>query len=268
MSRCLGRGPVRRAGTGYLLFENPGSGANQQLVDGPCWGPAGRDRGAGAGAQRLPVGLCRGPDRSRRPADAELRRRRTTGSGRTGRWPLEVADAGVPGVVAMRYNVYVVTAAQFVADLYTALLAGQTLGRGGRPRPGGSWRRRPVPRASRSSRWPLQDWSVPIVYEAAPLPLFTPPAEQRAARITIADADGRHAPRRDAGCPRPDVGFFGRDETLLALDRAFDSRSGRVAARLRRGGQDQPRRRSSPAGMPRTGGLATDDGWPGLVVWT
>ena len=33
----------------------------------------------------------------------------------------EVMDAGVTGVVAMRYNVYVVTAAQFVADLYAGL---------------------------------------------------------------------------------------------------------------------------------------------------
>ena len=40
----------------------------------------------------------------------------------------EVADAGVPGVVAMRYNVYVVTAAQFAADLYAHLLAGRSLG--------------------------------------------------------------------------------------------------------------------------------------------
>ncbi len=40
----------------------------------------------------------------------------------------EVADAGVPGVVAMRYNVYVVTAAQYTADLYAHLLAGKSLG--------------------------------------------------------------------------------------------------------------------------------------------
>jgi hypothetical protein len=33
--------------------------------------------------------------------------------------------AGVAGVVAMRYNVYVFTAAQFVANLYTALAQGQ-----------------------------------------------------------------------------------------------------------------------------------------------
>jgi hypothetical protein len=40
----------------------------------------------------------------------------------------EVMDAGVAGVVAMRYNVYVVTAAQFVADLYAALAQGAAQG--------------------------------------------------------------------------------------------------------------------------------------------
>jgi hypothetical protein len=37
-------------------------------------------------------------------------------------------DKGVSGVVAMRYNVYVVTAAQFVAELYGALVDGFPLG--------------------------------------------------------------------------------------------------------------------------------------------
>ena len=40
----------------------------------------------------------------------------------------EVMDAGVAGVVAMRYNVYVVTAARFIGELYAGLLAGQPLG--------------------------------------------------------------------------------------------------------------------------------------------
>jgi hypothetical protein len=44
----------------------------------------------------------------------------------------EVVDAGVPGVVAMRCNVYVITAAQYIADLYAHLLAG-------RSRPSPSW---------------------------------------------------------------------------------------------------------------------------------
>ena len=43
----------------------------------------------------------------------------------------EIMDAGVAGVVAMRYNVYVVTAAQFVADLYASLVRGRSLGNAG-----------------------------------------------------------------------------------------------------------------------------------------
>jgi hypothetical protein len=41
----------------------------------------------------------------------------------------QVMLQGVTGVVAMRYNVYVVTAAQFVAELYAALVRGFTVGR-------------------------------------------------------------------------------------------------------------------------------------------
>jgi hypothetical protein len=119
----------------------------------------------------------------------------------------------------MRYNVYVVTAAQYVADLYAHLLSGKPLGQAAT-----AARRAladnpareigPVPVA-------LQDWAVPVVYEAAPLTLLQP--EQRAAPlIRVAPADS--TAEGGAGAPRPpDAGFFGRDETLLALDRAFDA---------------------------------------------
>jgi CHAT domain len=136
----------------------------------------------------------------------------------------EVADAGVPGVVAMRYNVYVVTAAQYMADLYAHLLAGKTLGRAAtaaRRALAGNPARQigPVPVA-------LQDWAVPVVYEAAPLALLEPKqAEAPLIRLTPADrAESAAAWGEAGGVPRPpDAGFFGRDETLLALDRAFDT---------------------------------------------
>src|SRR5207237_2592773 len=82
----------------------------------------------------------------------------------------EVMDAGVTGVVAMRYNVYVVTAAQFVADLYAALAQGVTLGEAvtrGRKQLAAQ----PL-RAIAYDPLPLQDWSVAIVYEAARSALF------------------------------------------------------------------------------------------------
>ena len=85
----------------------------------------------------------------------------------------EVADAGVPGVVAMRYNVYVVTAAQFMADLYAHLLAGKSLGQAA-----AAARRAlaadPV-RQIGAVPVSLQDWAVPVVYESAPLVLLRPP---------------------------------------------------------------------------------------------
>ena len=228
-------GPVREGPHGYLIFEDPGSGANQQLVDGPALGrlltatgvpvlvlnacrsaytetpgrPAEQD--AGPGPDPGP-----GPGRDRAGLEEDVHARiRAYGS-----LAAEVADAGVPGVVAMRYNVYVVTAAQYVADMYAHLLSGKSLGRAAtaarRALADNPTRQiGPIPVA-------LQDWVVPVVYEAAPLTLLRP--EQREAPlIHLTPADSAED-RAGAGVPRPpDAGFFGRDETLLALDRVFDT---------------------------------------------
>src|SRR4029079_15667313 len=83
---------------------------------------------------------------------------------------LEVMDKGVSGVVAMRYNVYVATAAQFVADLYGALADGRGLGEAvtrGRK----MLRDQPM-RTIAYDPCRLEDWPVPVVYEAEHLPLF------------------------------------------------------------------------------------------------
>jgi tetratricopeptide (TPR) repeat protein len=123
----------------------------------------------------------------------------------------------------MRHNVYVVTAAQFVADLYASLAQGHTLGEAvtlGRKQ----LHANPL-RTIAYDPLPLQDWPVPVVYEAASIALFPKPAQE--ARLTIALEAGDAAPARgtlDPSLPpSPDAGFYGRDETLLALDRAFDT---------------------------------------------
>jgi hypothetical protein len=125
----------------------------------------------------------------------------------------DICEAGVAGVVAMRYNIYVVTAAQFIGDVYAALLGGAALGNAVT-----SARKRLAERPLRevtSTARPLQDWVVPVVYEASPLILFkdASPTPEKARE---------DAPSSEP-TDRPRFGFLGRDDALFDLDRAFAS---------------------------------------------
>ena len=151
---------------GFLMFENPDSETNGEFVDGfrsvRCYG---RQRSR-LDSQCLSVCLCRSaanpetkkPDGTREEVEAY------------GSLAQAVMDAGAAGVVAMRYSVYVVTAAQFVAELYGALARGRRLGEAV------TWARKnlhdqPDRQIAYEPR-PLQDWSVPVVWERAPLRLW------------------------------------------------------------------------------------------------
>jgi tetratricopeptide (TPR) repeat protein len=279
-------GPVRPGQHGYLLFEDPRSAGNQQLADGPALGRL----LAATGVPVLVLNACRSAyaEALDRPSDTSEAETDGTGSAPPdvsggaagdvharirayGSLAAEIADAGVPGVIAMRYNVYVVTAAQFVADLYAHLLAGRPLGQAA-----AAARRAlaadpvrqigPVPVA-------LQDWAVPVVYEAAPLVLLRPP-DRAAPVIKLIPADseaGDGAGPSTGGMPRPpDAGFFGRDETLLTLDRAFDAQPVVLLHAFAGAGKS-----STAAEFARwyqsTGGLDHPDhpDWgPGPVLWS
>ena len=236
-------GPVRDGSHGYLIFEDPGTETNQQLVDGPTLGRL----LIATGVPVLVLNACRSAytEAHAQPGEPDPQPG-ATGTGLAepgegaaaggaglrdvharirayGSLAAEVADAGVPGVVAMRYNVYVVTAAQYVADLYAHLLTGKTLGQAA------TAARRAL--AADPTRHigpvpvPLQDWAVPVIYEAAPLTLLQPRQRQAPLIHLTSGGDGDSAAAGPAGgLPRPpDAGFFGRDETLLAIDRAFDT---------------------------------------------
>jgi tetratricopeptide (TPR) repeat protein len=119
----------------------------------------------------------------------------------------------------MRYTVYAVTAAQFVAELYAALVQGQALSEAV------TWGRQQLYaqplREIAYQPQPLQDWLVPMVYEAAPVALLPKPTfnpSQGEAVLVRGRLDGQ-LPKH------PDTGFLGRNETLLALDRVFDTQS-------------------------------------------
>ena len=134
----------------------------------------------------------------------------------------EIMETGTTAVVAMRYNVYVETAAQFMADLYGPLAHGYTVGEAVT-----AGRKQLDAQPMRSIAFdprPLQDWPVPVVFEAAPLALFPRQTGKPKLTITLGDATTPTAEATAAALPPPpDAGFFGRDETLLALDRAFDT---------------------------------------------
>jgi hypothetical protein len=117
-----------------------------------------------------------------------------------------VMDYGAAGVVAWRYSVFVDTAAQYVAVLYAALASGQALGEAG------TLARKQL----QSAKPDIEDWTVPVVFEAAPVRLF--PKREETFTIKL---EARAA--TDSGLTQaPDADFIGRDETILRLDRTFD----------------------------------------------
>jgi tetratricopeptide (TPR) repeat protein len=288
-------GPVRPGQHGYLLFEDPDSQENQCLVDGPALGRLLSDTGVPV----LVLNACRSAysEALDQPADTAGEAPAlpavdgdpgsSSGGAQTGpanvdtaltgnvhariraygSLAAEVADVGVPGVVAMRYNVYVVTAAQFMADLYAHLLAGKSLGQAA-----AAARRAlatdPVRQIGAVSV-SLQDWAVPVVYESAPLVLLRPP-DHKAPLVKLTTAE-TVADNNGAGeVPRPpDAGFFGRDETLLALDRAFDTHPVVLLHAYAGAGKS-----STAAEFARwyqvTGGLDLPGRpeWPGAVLWS
>ena len=196
--------PPRRGSHGFLVFEEAGGGGRQQLVDGPALGGV----LAGAGVGVLVLNACRSahadlvtePESVAGEADAHARVRAY------GSLAQEVMDAGVAGVVAMRYNVYVVTAARFIGQVYAGLLAGRTLGEavsGARRQLAAD----PVRQVSLVGL-PLQDWVVPVVYEAAPLVLLQARGEGEL-RIGLSRQEPGAGPAAETGLPgRAGCGVF------------------------------------------------------------
>jgi tetratricopeptide (TPR) repeat protein len=210
-----------RAGKhGYLLFENPQLEDNGELVDGTSLGKLLQDTGVSV----LVLNACRSAHTEPAPAPDSGATDPHSQVRAFGSLAQEVMDAGVAGVVAMRYNVYVVTAARFVAELYSSLVRGASLGEA-------------VTLARKTladdplrevvyAPLPLQDWTVPVVYEATELQLFPNMKADDRLKIQVTAGATAAAGGLDADLPPPpDAGFFGRDETLLALDRAFDRTS-------------------------------------------
>lgn len=203
---------------GFLVFEDDEREDRSDCVGGDRLGPLLRD----AGVPALILNACRSAfaESPEKPApETEEARMALAEAAAYGSLAQQVMQAGLGGVVAMRYSVWVVTAADFVERLYERLAAGDTLGQAvaaARKALADDPMREvgAVPR-------PLSDWHVPLVWERAPQRLWP----QRAAAVFAAPQEASRGPFLDPKLPRaPDFGFFGRDETLHALDRGFDDR--------------------------------------------
>lgn len=205
---------------GFLTFEDPDSDTNSKFVDGFRLGALLRDTGVPV----LILNACQSASAEARPAPEMKKPGGTRAEVEAyGSLAQAVMDAGAAGVVAMRYSVYVVTAAQFVAELYGALGCGRGLGEAV------TWARKnlndqPDRQIAYAPR-PLQDWPVPVVWERSPLRLWPEKPGAAPLKISLAGSAASNPGALDQALPaRPDIGFYGRDETLYALDRAFDTR--------------------------------------------
>ncbi|MCH8969282.1 MAG: CHAT domain-containing protein, partial [Planctomycetes bacterium] len=197
---------------GYLIFEHPGED-KMRPVDGETLGKLLHDNGV----PLLVLNACQSAMHEATDApktvDGTHEEIRAIGS-----LAQAVVDQGIPAVLGMRYSVYVVTAAQYIGELYAALAKGRGFGQAATE---GRKHLQLNP-----ERWvglqprPLQDWFVPVVYEAVRIELF--PGGQP---TELSDRPELDPVQNNRALLRyvPEEGFIGRDETLLALDRAFDS---------------------------------------------
>lgn len=199
---------------GYLLFEHPTSDSKARPVPGDELGKLLHD-------SDVPVLVLNACQSAMHEAVADDKSAGTNVHDEVraiGSLSQSVIDQGIPAVLGMRYSVYVVTAAQYIGQLYAALAQGRHFGQAA------SEGRKHL--ARNPDRWvglqphPLQDWFVPVVYEAMPIRLLPDDPSGDEGNHTELDPV-----QNDPALLRyvPDTGFIGRDETLLMLDRAFDA---------------------------------------------
>ncbi len=131
----------------------------------------------------------------------------------------ELLKAGTRGVVAMAYSVYVQSAVRFMARLYESLVRGEELARAVAVARD-DLRSHPQ-RHSPIGEIELQDWIVPVLFEAAPVKATSKPlGELRLNPNILKDKQAEAGALVDLPEP-PAFGFVGRDGVTLDLERAF-----------------------------------------------
>jgi tetratricopeptide (TPR) repeat protein len=189
---------------GYVMFEDPEMPGMPDPVDGDRLGQLLLQHHV----QIVLLNACRSARSEISPAlstEADIGPARSFGS-----FAAELIGAGIGAVVAMRYNIYVDTAAQFVAAVYEKLAAAEPLA------DAVTYARRGLlnnpRRASAGSTRELRDWMVPVLFHHHAVTIDALPS-----------ADSQPAIDTSRLPPPPSAGFIGRDNSLLELDRQFQS---------------------------------------------
>ena len=200
---------------GFAVFEDPRSDSNSHPVAGGQLGQLLADSGVSA----LVLNAC-GSDRTQTfGADVVLREGtspRALQLHSFGSLARNALRSGLDAVVAMRYNVYVSTAADFVSVLYARLLDGADLAESV------TLARRNL--AATNTQQPGTDeWLVPVIYQGRSVSLFEA-AKGTADTMDILPSPPQRTHPSDTPLPAPPtMPSVGGDDLTITLDRAFDS---------------------------------------------
>ena len=208
---------------GYLVFGDATAGQNCHLVDGQSLAQVLKEAGVAmltlAAAPPVRMGL------TLEPIDRDL----TEGTVVDAFHSIahDAASHGVAAVLALPYGLDPRCAATALGRIYWALAHGEAAGEA-------------VTRVRKQLRdlpdrqvtygpVPLRDAAVPVIYETAPLRLLA--GKSKGSRVQLPlEVLSEEQVRGDSGIhgklpPPPVAGFIGRDDTILALDRIFETRS-------------------------------------------
>jgi tetratricopeptide (TPR) repeat protein len=183
---------------GYIVFENGVADGGQ-----PVSGSEFAALASGCGVKAVVLNACRSAyqepigNEASRPTDS---------------FAHSLLIAGVPGVIAMNFNVYVVSARRFMEEFYRQLERGQTLSMAASlARKNLSTDRLRFHHDSSA----IYDWLVPAIYLAGHELQVEMRGDGRTERTS------RTLPQ--AFPPAPELGFVGSDDALLQIDRSFDA---------------------------------------------
>ena len=210
---------------GYLVFDSATLDHNVQLVDGASLGELMSE----AKVPIITLNLCRAARNDFRTEPAEMASSSTGTLRAFHSLSHDVLEKGVRAAVHLPYSVDPLKAAEVFGSLYSDLARGLEVGAAVTRQ-----RRALYEQGDRQIAYGpvrLEDWATPVSYELEPLVALCPGSEEPGlspfqvgealsqAALQDLDQTPKDLPLSSAGS------LFGRDETVLAIDRAFRNRS-------------------------------------------